>query len=183
MNFLSFHFFYSQTDPLVSSNNRGKVLGATHDYIHSANIPQREFLLFVFVQNVETVKMLSSTKQQQDDLLRAKEQLQGELENLRQEKKNTVRPRQRPTHKPLQTPADLDVMSIESVCRLSIRWTSDSRRPNGWTKNCWSTERSSLCFVVPLKIKRWWDWKLTLNMENRTLEFSNSVVKIRITSQ
>uniref|UniRef100_A0A4W6DCC7 Huntingtin interacting protein 1 related n=1 Tax=Lates calcarifer TaxID=8187 RepID=A0A4W6DCC7_LATCA len=36
-------------------------------------------------KNAETVKMLSSTKQDQDDLLRAKKQLESELENLRQQ--------------------------------------------------------------------------------------------------
>uniref|UniRef100_A0A7N5ZVC5 I/LWEQ domain-containing protein n=1 Tax=Anabas testudineus TaxID=64144 RepID=A0A7N5ZVC5_ANATE len=41
-------------------------------------------------RNAETVKMLSCTKQQQDDLLRTKEQLASELENLRQEKRSTV---------------------------------------------------------------------------------------------
>uniref|UniRef100_A0A7N6BC48 I/LWEQ domain-containing protein n=1 Tax=Anabas testudineus TaxID=64144 RepID=A0A7N6BC48_ANATE len=47
-------------------------------------------------RNAETVKMLSCTKQQQDDLLRTKEQLASELENLRQEKRSTVRPHQPP---------------------------------------------------------------------------------------
>ncbi|KAG8010482.1 Huntingtin-interacting protein 1-related protein, partial [Nibea albiflora] len=42
-------------------------------------------------KNAETVKLLSSTKQGQDDLLRARQQLESELENLRQEKRNTVR--------------------------------------------------------------------------------------------
>lgn len=87
-------------------------------------------MLSVFVQNVETVKFLSSTKQQQDDLLRAKEQLESELENLRQEKKNMVRPHDLPTHKPLQTPPDgvcfkqtvenKTLMNIDE-CSLSIR--------------------------------------------------------------
>uniref|UniRef100_A0A3P9PWV1 Huntingtin interacting protein 1 related n=1 Tax=Poecilia reticulata TaxID=8081 RepID=A0A3P9PWV1_POERE len=39
-------------------------------------------------KNAETVKMLSSTKFVQDDLLRAKQQLESEVENLRLEKRN-----------------------------------------------------------------------------------------------
>uniref|UniRef100_A0A3B3XSI6 I/LWEQ domain-containing protein n=1 Tax=Poecilia mexicana TaxID=48701 RepID=A0A3B3XSI6_9TELE len=39
-------------------------------------------------KNAETVKMLSSTKVVQDDLLRAKQQLESEVENLRLEKRN-----------------------------------------------------------------------------------------------
>uniref|UniRef100_A0A4W6DD23 Huntingtin interacting protein 1 related n=1 Tax=Lates calcarifer TaxID=8187 RepID=A0A4W6DD23_LATCA len=49
-------------------------------------------------KNAETVKMLSSTKQDQDDLLRAKKQLESELENLRQQSSNMVRPLQPLTH-------------------------------------------------------------------------------------
>uniref|UniRef100_A0A4W6DBM2 Huntingtin interacting protein 1 related n=1 Tax=Lates calcarifer TaxID=8187 RepID=A0A4W6DBM2_LATCA len=41
-------------------------------------------------KNAETVKMLSSTKQDQDDLLRAKKQLESELENLRQQSSNML---------------------------------------------------------------------------------------------
>nr|XP_019938192.1 PREDICTED: huntingtin-interacting protein 1-related protein-like [Paralichthys olivaceus] len=41
-------------------------------------------------KNTETVKALSGTKQEQDDLLRAKKQLESELEILRQEKRNTM---------------------------------------------------------------------------------------------
>ncbi|GAA6223596.1 huntingtin-interacting protein 1-related protein-like [Lates japonicus] len=41
-------------------------------------------------KNAETVKMLSSTKQDQDDLLRAKKQLESELENLRQQRSNMM---------------------------------------------------------------------------------------------
>ncbi|KAF3701694.1 Huntingtin-interacting protein 1-related protein [Channa argus] len=37
-------------------------------------------------KNAETVKLLSTTKQEQDDLLRAKNQVESELENQRQEK-------------------------------------------------------------------------------------------------
>lgn len=43
------------------------------------------------MQNAETVKALTTTKYNQDDLLRAKQQLQSELNNLQQEKLNTVR--------------------------------------------------------------------------------------------
>uniref|UniRef100_A0A671UNL4 Huntingtin interacting protein 1 related n=1 Tax=Sparus aurata TaxID=8175 RepID=A0A671UNL4_SPAAU len=39
-------------------------------------------------KNAETVKLLSSTKHGQDDLLRARQQLENELENLRREKSN-----------------------------------------------------------------------------------------------
>ncbi|KAM4719249.1 huntingtin-interacting protein 1-related protein isoform 2-T2 [Anableps anableps] len=45
-------------------------------------------------KNAETVKMLSSTKQVQDDLLRAKQQLESEVENLRQEKRSTMNQQQ-----------------------------------------------------------------------------------------
>uniref|UniRef100_A0A087XLD4 Huntingtin interacting protein 1 related n=1 Tax=Poecilia formosa TaxID=48698 RepID=A0A087XLD4_POEFO len=41
-------------------------------------------------KNAETVKMLSSTKVVQDDLLRAKQQLESEVENLRLEKRNVT---------------------------------------------------------------------------------------------
>ncbi|XP_014854941.1 PREDICTED: huntingtin-interacting protein 1-related protein-like isoform X1 [Poecilia mexicana] len=41
-------------------------------------------------KNAETVKMLSSTKVVQDDLLRAKQQLESEVENLRLEKRNAT---------------------------------------------------------------------------------------------
>ncbi|XP_034457358.1 huntingtin-interacting protein 1-related protein-like isoform X4 [Hippoglossus hippoglossus] len=41
-------------------------------------------------KNTETVKALSGTKQDQGDLLRAKTQLESELEILRQEKRNTM---------------------------------------------------------------------------------------------
>lgn len=44
----------------------------------------------VLVQNADTVKLLSNTKQSQDDLLRARQQLESELESLRQEKRNMV---------------------------------------------------------------------------------------------
>ncbi|KAG7218986.1 hypothetical protein INR49_005886 [Caranx melampygus] len=40
-------------------------------------------------KNTDTVKLLSSSKQEQDDLLRAKRLLESELENLRQERRNT----------------------------------------------------------------------------------------------
>uniref|UniRef100_A0AAQ5ZWG1 I/LWEQ domain-containing protein n=1 Tax=Amphiprion ocellaris TaxID=80972 RepID=A0AAQ5ZWG1_AMPOC len=40
-------------------------------------------------KNAETVKLLSSSKQDQDHLLRAKMQLENEVENLQQEKRNT----------------------------------------------------------------------------------------------
>uniref|UniRef100_M4AXT0 Huntingtin interacting protein 1 related n=1 Tax=Xiphophorus maculatus TaxID=8083 RepID=M4AXT0_XIPMA len=42
-------------------------------------------------KNAETVKMLSGTKVAQDDLLRAKQQLESEVENLRLEKRNAQR--------------------------------------------------------------------------------------------
>uniref|UniRef100_A0A665U8I9 Huntingtin interacting protein 1 related n=1 Tax=Echeneis naucrates TaxID=173247 RepID=A0A665U8I9_ECHNA len=41
-------------------------------------------------KNAETVKLLSSSKQDQDDLLRARRQLESELENLRQERRNAL---------------------------------------------------------------------------------------------
>ncbi|XP_047228532.1 huntingtin-interacting protein 1-related protein-like [Girardinichthys multiradiatus] len=41
-------------------------------------------------KNAETVKRLSSTKQVQDDLLRAKQQLESEVENLRHEKRTAM---------------------------------------------------------------------------------------------
>ncbi|XP_014325517.1 huntingtin-interacting protein 1-related protein-like isoform X1 [Xiphophorus maculatus] len=41
-------------------------------------------------KNAETVKMLSGTKVAQDDLLRAKQQLESEVENLRLEKRNAT---------------------------------------------------------------------------------------------
>lgn len=44
----------------------------------------------VLLQNADTVKLLSNTKQSQDDLLRARQQLESELESLRQEKRNMV---------------------------------------------------------------------------------------------
>lgn len=43
------------------------------------------------VQNADTVKLLSTTKQDQEDLLRAKQQLENQLENLQQEKRKMVR--------------------------------------------------------------------------------------------
>lgn len=46
---------------------------------------------FAPVQNADTVKLLSTSKQDQEDLLRAKHQLETQLENLRQEQKNMVR--------------------------------------------------------------------------------------------
>lgn len=49
---------------------------------------------FESVQNADTVKLLSATKQEQDDLLRAKRQVENQLETLRQEKRNMVRYRQ-----------------------------------------------------------------------------------------
>lgn len=49
-------------------------------------------MYFNHVQNTETVKIMSSTKQEHDDLQRAKYQLETELENLRREKSNVVRP-------------------------------------------------------------------------------------------
>lgn len=45
-------------------------------------------------KNAETVKLLSGTKEGQEDLLRAKQQLENELENLRQEKRNTMNQQQ-----------------------------------------------------------------------------------------
>ncbi|XP_056874619.1 huntingtin-interacting protein 1-related protein-like [Takifugu flavidus] len=41
-------------------------------------------------KNADTARLLSATKQEQDDLLRAKRQVENELENLRQEKRNMV---------------------------------------------------------------------------------------------
>lgn len=46
---------------------------------------------FASVQSADTVKLLSATKQEQEDLLRAKRQVENELETLRQEKRNMVR--------------------------------------------------------------------------------------------
>ncbi|AWO95892.1 putative huntingtin-interacting protein 1-related protein-like, partial [Scophthalmus maximus] len=45
-------------------------------------------------KSTETVKALSSTKQDQGDLLRAKKQQESELENLRQEKRNAMNQQQ-----------------------------------------------------------------------------------------
>ncbi|KAK2818593.1 hypothetical protein Q5P01_024154 [Channa striata] len=45
-------------------------------------------------KNAETVKLLSMTKQEQDDLLRAKMQLESELESQRQEKTNMMNQQQ-----------------------------------------------------------------------------------------
>lgn len=45
----------------------------------------------VSVQNADTVKLLTITKQDQEDLRRVKQQLENQLENLRQEKRNAVR--------------------------------------------------------------------------------------------
>ncbi|XP_040914591.1 huntingtin-interacting protein 1-related protein-like [Toxotes jaculatrix] len=45
-------------------------------------------------KNAETVKLLSNTKQDQDDLLRTKTQLESELENLQQEKRNMMNQQQ-----------------------------------------------------------------------------------------
>ncbi|XP_041667354.1 huntingtin-interacting protein 1-related protein-like [Cheilinus undulatus] len=45
-------------------------------------------------KNADTVRLLSSTKQGQDDLLRAKQQLENELENLRHEKRNMMNQQQ-----------------------------------------------------------------------------------------
>ncbi|XP_029024998.1 huntingtin-interacting protein 1-related protein-like [Betta splendens] len=45
-------------------------------------------------KSAETVRMLSSTKQDQDELLRAKRQLESELESLRREKLDTVNQQQ-----------------------------------------------------------------------------------------
>lgn len=52
------------------------------------------------LQNADTVKLLSATKQEQDDLLRAKRQVESQLEDLRQEKRNMVRHRQEPETPP-----------------------------------------------------------------------------------
>lgn len=61
--------------------------------------PDILWLVFcVSVQNADTVKMLSNTKQDQDDLLRAKQQLEKELECLQQEKRNLVRRTVKPSH-------------------------------------------------------------------------------------
>lgn len=53
--------------------------------------------VFVVVQNAETVKVLSSTKQAEDHLLRTKEQLEREMEHLRQEQRNMVRTQTTPS--------------------------------------------------------------------------------------
>uniref|UniRef100_A0A8C4GR56 Huntingtin-interacting protein 1-related protein n=1 Tax=Dicentrarchus labrax TaxID=13489 RepID=A0A8C4GR56_DICLA len=45
-------------------------------------------------KNADTVKLLSNTTQGQDDLLRAKQQLETELENLRQERMNAMNQQQ-----------------------------------------------------------------------------------------
>ncbi|XP_070706559.1 huntingtin-interacting protein 1-related protein-like [Pempheris klunzingeri] len=45
-------------------------------------------------KNAGMVRVMSSTKQGQDDLLRAKQQLENELENLRQEKRNMMNQQQ-----------------------------------------------------------------------------------------
>ncbi|XP_076614166.1 huntingtin-interacting protein 1-related protein [Chaetodon auriga] len=45
-------------------------------------------------KNADTVKLLSSTKQGQEDILRAKQQLENELESLRQEKRNMMNQKQ-----------------------------------------------------------------------------------------
>uniref|UniRef100_A0A3B4WXG4 Huntingtin interacting protein 1 related n=1 Tax=Seriola lalandi dorsalis TaxID=1841481 RepID=A0A3B4WXG4_SERLL len=42
-------------------------------------------------KNADTVRLLSHSKQDQDDLLRARRQLESELEHLRQERRNAVR--------------------------------------------------------------------------------------------
>lgn len=59
-------------------------------YVHNAfcNILK---LCDFSVQNAETVKFLSNAKYGQDDLLRAKQQLESELGNLQQERRNMVR--------------------------------------------------------------------------------------------
>lgn len=44
----------------------------------------------LIVQNAETVKMLSLTKQEHDDVQRANSQLESEVANLRLEKSSTV---------------------------------------------------------------------------------------------
>lgn len=46
------------------------------------------------VQNADTVRLLSAAQQEQDDLLRAKNQVENMLEDLRQEQRNMVRCRQ-----------------------------------------------------------------------------------------
>ncbi|KAM3599860.1 uncharacterized protein V6R79_012979 [Siganus canaliculatus] len=50
-------------------------------------------------KNAETVKMLSSTKQNQDDLLRGRQQLEMELESLRQQNRSTMDQKQQEVQK------------------------------------------------------------------------------------
>lgn len=49
---------------------------------------------FESAQNADTVRLLSVAQQEQDDLLRAKNQVENKMENLRQEQRNMVRCRQ-----------------------------------------------------------------------------------------
>lgn len=75
-------FLFRYFPPAVHSSNRGRSVFS-------------DTLCFgLLVQKADTVKMLSTTQRGQDDLLRAKQQLEAELEALRQEKRNLVRRRQ-----------------------------------------------------------------------------------------
>lgn len=82
-------FCYLLTDPILLFSC---VSHFRSNEKHSLYLLSYYGMYFNHVQNTETVKIMSSTKQEHDDLQRAKYQLETELENLRREKSNVVRP-------------------------------------------------------------------------------------------
>ncbi|KAM9734331.1 huntingtin-interacting protein 1-related protein-like [Menidia menidia] len=76
-------------------------------------------------KNSETVKSLTNSKLHQDDLLRAKQQLQNELENLRQEQRNTMNLQQHEADR-------LNRELLEQRAELALlRSTLDSKEKEG----------------------------------------------------
>lgn len=112
-------------------------------------------MYFNHVQNTETVKIMSSTKQEHDDLQRAKYQLETELENLRREKSNVVRPASDIVlcwwTKAVVT---IDLFFLSFSFFVLIRWISSRWRWTAWTKNCWSKEQSLPPCAVLWRVKR-----------------------------
>ncbi|TDH02377.1 hypothetical protein EPR50_G00172110 [Perca flavescens] len=76
-------------------------------------------------KNAETVKLLSGTQHGQDDLLKYKQQLENELENLRQEKRN-------PTSQQQQEVQRLNTELLEQRAELALlRSTLDNKDKEG----------------------------------------------------
>ncbi|KAF1377857.1 hypothetical protein PFLUV_G00205100 [Perca fluviatilis] len=76
-------------------------------------------------KNAETVKLLSGTQHGQDDLLKYKQQLENELENLRQEKRNTTSQQQQEVQR-------LNTELLEQRAELALlRSTLDNKDKEG----------------------------------------------------